>query len=285
MEENLMNERLTTFACSALFAISAALSMSAWADGKEDPCKSNKVYSKAEQEQMNRLILSLFASLKPAPEGYMRRTYGTELYTDNKQLSYCDDRGLPPPVFEASAEYKTKSEYSYAEDKNFAVSVYINRSQYTKSEVIRKNTLTLAFGAAGEAQRPVTKVKGITVDIKAKRVSSAPIPADLIAVMKSVVDRDMLEAVIAGKVPSAEALQAVIATNSANDWDGIRRKADAEGAKPTQKNSVAASSSTGTGIGTTSDSSTPTTDKQVPETPKTKDLSDTVKSLRGLLGR
>jgi hypothetical protein len=270
-------KKLDMVTCSVLFAIGTALPISAWADGGEGPCKLNKVHSKAEQEQMNRLILSLFSALKPAPEGYVRHhVTGTEVYANSK-LAYCGDPGNPPPVFEARAEYSTKSQYKDWGDKNFRVAVYINRSVHTKSETIRGNTITLGLGVPGEAQRPVTKVRGITVDIARKSSAFAVIPADMVEVMKSVVDRGILENIIAGKLASLEEIQAVIARNSAADTDGkMSGPQTARGSTVSKANDAA-------NVSTSAAPANDAVTAPAKEESKTNDLTDAVKSLRGLL--
>jgi hypothetical protein len=276
-------KKLGMVMCSVLFAIGTALPISAWADGGEGPCKLNKVHSKAEQAQMNRLILSLFSALKPAPEGYTRHhVHGSEIYSDSK-LAYCGDPGNPPPEFTARASYSTRSQYKDWGDKNFQVAVFINRSVHTKSETIRGNTITLGLGAPGEAQRPVTKAKGITVVIEAKqRGAFAAIPADMAEVMKSVVDRGILENIIAGNLASLEEIQAVIARNSAADTDGKLSGSQTE--KKAQIDNKVREGAKG------SEADSTTVAKETNGTPpksesKTTELTNATKSLRSLLGR
>jgi hypothetical protein len=288
-----MTEHKRRLSCVALAMIAATLiasaPLTALADGTEK-CKKYTVISKAEQDFVNRVNLTLLAALRAAPEGYTRGWALSNPIHLEPEWKYCIDygglKGTLPYKLEAQAHYNSREH-----KKQFKIRLTANVAPFqVKPNRVYQNVSYMAIGNPAAIEPGGTRLVnvGVSFDADGLMRDEAASP-EFAAVMKSVVDTARLESAINGKFASMDELNAAVAQNGASDsHDGTgtsRGKKSAPSSSDVQSTGVNSAASATTANGTTAIPPAADTAEKTGDAAKAKEVTSAVKSLRGLLGK
>ncbi len=289
----MMTERKHRLSCAVLAitgaTLIAAAPLTALADGTEK-CKKYNVISKAEQDFVNRVNLTLLAALRAAPEGYTRGWARSNPIHLEPEWKYCIDygglKGTLPYKLEAQAHYNSREH-----KKQFKIRLTANVAPFqVKPNRVYQNESYMAVGNPAVIEPGGTRLVNVGVSFSAAGLmrDEAASP-ELAAVMKSVVDTARLESAINGKLASMDELNAAVAQNGASDsHDGTgssRGKKLVPSSSGVQSTGLNSAASATTADGAPAAQPAAETAEKTSDAAKAKEVTSAVKSLRGLFGK